>query len=44
MSYDKHLHIGSKYLDTNLVITWSRNPHAKTPVPGKPIKSGLIGV
>jgi len=30
--------------DTNLVITWSRNPHAKTPIPGKPSKSGLIGV
>jgi hypothetical protein len=28
----------------NLVITWSRNPHAKTPIPGKPSKSGLIGV
>jgi len=26
------------------VITWSRNPHAKTPIPGKPSKSGLIGV
>jgi hypothetical protein len=31
-------------LDANLVITWSRNPHAKTPIPGKPSKSGLIGV
>ena len=30
--------------DVNLVITWSRNPHAKTPIPGKPSKSGLIGV
>jgi hypothetical protein len=30
--------------DANLVITWSRNPHAKTPIPGKPSKSGLIGV
>jgi len=30
--------------DENLVITWSRNPHAKTPIPGKPSKSGLIGV
>jgi len=28
--------------DANLVITWSRNPHAKTPIPGKPRKSGLI--
>ena len=28
----------------NLVITWSRNPHAKTPIPGKPSKSGLLGV
>ena len=23
------------------MITWSRNPHAKTPIPGKPSKSGL---
>jgi hypothetical protein len=30
--------------DANLMITWSRNPHAKTPIPGKPSKSGLIGV
>jgi hypothetical protein len=30
--------------DVNLVITWSRNPHAKTSIPGKPSKSGLIGV
>ena len=30
--------------DANLVITWSRNQHAKTPIPGKPSKSGLIGV
>jgi len=30
--------------DANLVITWSRNPHIKTPIPGKPSKSGLIGV
>jgi hypothetical protein len=30
--------------DTNLVITWSRNQHAKTPIPGKRSKSGLIGV
>jgi hypothetical protein len=28
----------------NLVITWSHNPYAKTPIPGKPSKSGLIGV
>jgi len=28
----------------NLVITWSRNPHTKIPIPGKPSKSGLIGV
>jgi hypothetical protein len=33
-----------KSLDANLVITWSRNPHAKTQIPGKPSKSGLIGV
>ena len=26
------------------MITWSRNPHAKTPIPRKPSKSGLIGV
>jgi len=26
------------------VITWSHNPHAKTPIPGKPSKSDLIGV
>jgi len=31
-------------VDANLVITWPRNPHAKTPIPGKPSKSGLIGV
>ena len=30
--------------NANLVITWSRNPHTKTPIPGKPSKSGLIGV
>jgi hypothetical protein len=30
--------------DADLVIMWSRNPHAKTPIPGKPSKSGLIGV
>jgi hypothetical protein len=28
--------------DANLV--WSRNPHAKTSIHGKPSKSGLIGV
>jgi len=28
----------------NLVITRSRNPHTKTPIPRKPSKSGLIGV
>ena len=33
-----------KRTDANLVITWSRNPHAKTPIPRKPSKSGLIGV
>jgi len=31
-------------VDANLVITWSRNPHSKTPIPGKLSKSGLIGV
>jgi hypothetical protein len=30
--------------DANLVITWSSNPHINTPIPGKPSKSGLIGV
>ena len=30
--------------DANLVVTWSRNPQAKTPISGKPSKSGLIGV
>jgi len=30
--------------EANLVITWSRNPHAKTPIPGNPHKSGFIGV
>ena len=30
--------------NVNLVITWSRNPHTKTPIPEKPSKSGLIGV
>jgi hypothetical protein len=30
--------------DANLVITWSPNPHAKTQIPRKPSKSGLIGV
>jgi hypothetical protein len=30
--------------DANLLITWSRNPHVKTPIPGKPSKSGLIVV
>jgi hypothetical protein len=29
--------------DANFVITWSHNPHAKTPIPWKPSKSGLIG-
>ena len=29
--------------DANLVITWSRNPHTKTLITGKPSKSGLIG-
>jgi hypothetical protein len=28
----------------NLMTTWSRNPYAKTLIPGKPSKSGLIGV
>jgi len=30
--------------DAKLVIKWSRNPHAKTSILGKPSKSGLIGV
>jgi hypothetical protein len=33
-----------KFCDANLVITWSRNPQAKTSIPEKPTKSGLIGV
>jgi hypothetical protein len=36
--------IADLFFRENLVITWSRNPHAKTPIPGKPRKSGLIGV
>jgi hypothetical protein len=36
--------LGDAPNDANLVITWSRNPHAKTLIPGKPSKSGLIGV
>jgi hypothetical protein len=31
-------------IDAKLVITLSHNPHAKTPLPGKPSKSGLIGM
>ena len=31
-------------LDVNLVITWSHNPHTKTPILGKPSKSSLIEV
>jgi hypothetical protein len=34
----------NRFYDANLVITWSRNPHAKTPIPKKLSKSGLIGV
>ena len=30
--------------DVNLVITWSRNPHAKTTILGKPSISGLIAM
>jgi len=26
------------FCDANVVIMWSRNPHAKTPIPGKPSK------
>jgi hypothetical protein len=37
-------HIIERKIDANLVITWSRNPNAKTPIPGMPSKSGLIGV
>jgi len=40
MSHDESLEVD----DANLVITWSRNPYAKTPIPEKLIKSGLIGV
>jgi hypothetical protein len=28
---NKHLHL--TLTDANLVITWSRKPHAKTPIP-----------
>jgi hypothetical protein len=38
------LAIFSYVVDANLVITWSRNPHAKTSIPGKPNKSSLIRV
>jgi hypothetical protein len=31
-------------IDANLLNTRSRNSHAKTPIPGKPTKSDLIGV
>jgi len=37
-------HIVPSVADANLVITWSRNSHAKTSIPKKPSKSGLIGV
>jgi hypothetical protein len=40
----KYVFIGDNNTDVNLVITWSCNSHAKTPIPGKPSKSGLIGV
>jgi hypothetical protein len=30
--------------DVNLLNMQSSNPHAKTLIPGKPSKSGLIGV
>jgi len=30
--------------DANLMITWSCNPHVKTPIPKEPSKSGLIRV
>ena len=30
--------------DANLMIKWSRNPHAKTSIPEKPSTSSLIGV
>jgi len=30
--------------DASLVITGSRKPHAKTPIPEKQSKSGLVGV
>jgi hypothetical protein len=33
--------VKKKYYKTQ---AWSRNPYAKTPIPGKPSKSGLIGV
>jgi len=43
-SRTNHLEERGNDTDANLVITWSRNPHAKTPIPGKPSKSGLIVV
>jgi hypothetical protein len=47
--YSKNLtehfdHLCNVLSDANLVITWSRNPQAKTPILGNPSKSGLIGV
>jgi hypothetical protein len=38
------VNINNWVVDANLVITWSHNPHTKTPIPGKLNKSGLIGV
>jgi len=42
--YDNDYDFAKIYNDANLVITWSCNSHAKTSIPGKPSKSGLIGV
>ena len=35
---------GAKLWYQMMRTSWLRNPHAKTPIPGKPSKSGLIGV
>jgi hypothetical protein len=32
----KYVFIGDNNTDANLVITWSRNSHPKTPIPEKP--------
>jgi hypothetical protein len=44
VAWSRGLHQLSSNIDANPVITWSRNPHAKKPILGKPSKLGLIGV